>query len=95
MKRRLAKVLLSAALLVVLVPLMGSDCDDDYYGYGFGGGFDWLPTWGGWGGGGYYEESYYEESYYGGYGGGYYEEYYEDYYDDYYDDWWKTKNAGK
>lgn len=94
MKSRLAKMLLSAALVVVLVPLMGSDCDDDYYGYGgYGGfdvGFDWLPSWGG---GGYYEETYYEETYYGGY---YEDYYYEDgYYGGYYDDWWKKKNTGK
>lgn len=91
MKSKLTKMIVSLCLVATLIPLMGSDCDESYYGGAFG--FDYFD--GGYGGydsyGGYesygYEEEYYE---YGGYDGGYYDDgYYGD--DFYYDDFWKGK----
>lgn len=99
MKRRWLKTVLSLTLMVMLVPLMGSRCDDDY---GFGGyfsdfGFDYVPSIGGFGFGGF-EETYYEDSYYED--GGFYDPFFYDdsfYYEDdfYYDDFWKKKNTGR
>ena len=93
---KLVKMALSVALVVSLVPLMGSHgCRDNSYYGGFDYVYDFLPSWGG--GYDYYEYGY-EEAYveFGGYygGGGYYDDGY--YGGGYYDDWWwKGKKADK